>query len=178
MVLRSKEREQAIQLITMDPKVCGKLLTHHRRGYGVDVEALRDRFPLRRSAGKGPKMGSHGYRRLRRWKQGFVVLLDGFGVRRYIQEEEVGRWSHEGPTRVEGAPWGGWRAPLPRGFLVASFTSTPSLLDCVCSKNNSPEGFIPFGFCLIFLFCETLKQAKKTATGTGPPINRLVPKII
>ena len=23
----------------MDPKVCGKLLTTHRRGYGVDVEA-------------------------------------------------------------------------------------------------------------------------------------------
>ena len=44
----------------MDPKVCGKLLTLHLRGYGVDVEALRDRFPLWRSAGKGPKMGSHG----------------------------------------------------------------------------------------------------------------------
>ena len=29
----------------MDPKVCGKLLTTHRRGYGVDVEALRGRFP-------------------------------------------------------------------------------------------------------------------------------------
>ena len=40
----------------MDPKVCGKLLTHHRRGYGVDVEALHDRFPLWRSSGKGPKM--------------------------------------------------------------------------------------------------------------------------
>ena len=52
----------------MDPKVYGKLLTHHRRGYGVDVEALRDRFPLRQIAGKGPKMGSHGYRELRRWK--------------------------------------------------------------------------------------------------------------
>ena len=39
----------------MDPKVYGKLLTHHRSGYGVDVEALRDRFPLRRSAGKGPR---------------------------------------------------------------------------------------------------------------------------
>ena len=24
----------------MDPKVCGKLLTTHRKGYGVDVEAL------------------------------------------------------------------------------------------------------------------------------------------
>ena len=34
----------------MDPNVWGKLLTRHRRGYCVDVEALRDRFPLRRSA--------------------------------------------------------------------------------------------------------------------------------
>ena len=38
----------------MDPKVCGKLLTHHQRGYGVDVEALRDRIPLRQITGKGP----------------------------------------------------------------------------------------------------------------------------
>ena len=41
----------------MDPKVCGKLLTLHQRGYGVDVEALRDRFPLRQIAGKGPQDG-------------------------------------------------------------------------------------------------------------------------
>ena len=51
-----------------DPKLYGKLLTHHRRGYGVDVEALRDRFPLRRSAEKGPKM----------------VLSDIFRVYEYI----------------------------------------------------------------------------------------------
>ena len=60
----------------MDPKVYGKLLTHHRRGYGVDVEALRDQCPLRRSAGKGPKMGSHGYRRLQRGKSGFMAPPD------------------------------------------------------------------------------------------------------
>ena len=42
----------------MDPKVCGKVLTLHRRGYGVDVEALRDRFPLRQSTEKGLQMGS------------------------------------------------------------------------------------------------------------------------
>ena len=30
--MRIKEREEAIFLITMDPKVCGKLLTLHRRG--------------------------------------------------------------------------------------------------------------------------------------------------
>ena len=82
--MRSKEREEAILLITMDPKVCGKLLTHHRRGYGVDVEALRDRIPLRQGVRKGPEMGSHGYRRLRRWKSGFMALLDVFGVYGYI----------------------------------------------------------------------------------------------
>ena len=67
----------------MDPKVYGKLLTHHRRGYGADVEALHDRIPLRQIAGKGPKMGSHGYRRLRRWKRCFVAPLT-YLLRLYI----------------------------------------------------------------------------------------------
>ena len=39
----------------MDLKVCAKLLTHHRRGYGVDVESLRDRIPLCRTPKKVPK---------------------------------------------------------------------------------------------------------------------------
>ena len=60
----------------MDPKVYGKLLTLHQRGNDVDVEALRDRLPLRQIAGKGPKMGSHGYRRLQQWKSGFVAPPD------------------------------------------------------------------------------------------------------
>ena len=64
----------------MDPKVYGKLLTDYRRGYGVDVEALRDRIPLRQITGKGPKMGSHGYRRLRQWKSGLVSPVDVFRV--------------------------------------------------------------------------------------------------
>ena len=74
--MRIKEREEAIELITMDPKVCGKLLTLHRRGNGVDVEAIYDRIPLWQDAGKGPKMGSRGYKRLRRWRSGFVALSD------------------------------------------------------------------------------------------------------
>ena len=68
----------------MDPKVCGKLLTTHRRVYGVDVEALRGRLPLRRSADKGSKMGSRGYRRLRWQKYFFGGSPDVFGVRRLI----------------------------------------------------------------------------------------------
>ena len=39
---------------TMDPKVCGKLLMLHRKGNGVDVEAIYDRIPLQQDAGKGP----------------------------------------------------------------------------------------------------------------------------
>ena len=39
----------------MDPKVCGKLLTTHRKGYGVDVEALRGRFPLGGAPAKAPR---------------------------------------------------------------------------------------------------------------------------
>ena len=64
----------------MDPEVCGKLLTHHGKGIKVDVEALLDRFPLWQITEKGPKMGSHGYRRLWRWKSSFVAPLDVFRV--------------------------------------------------------------------------------------------------
>ena len=81
--------------------------------------------------------------------------------------------SARGATR---GPRGWGRASLPRGFLEASLTSTPSLLDCFRSKNNSSESFIPFGLRLIFLFFETLKIDKKTTIWAGPPVNRLVPK--
>ena len=144
MVLRSKKREEAIQLITMYPKVCGRLLTTHWRGYVVDVESLHGRFPLRRSAVEGSKMGSRGYRRLRRWKLFFVGSLDVFGVRGYIQEEEVGRWPPEGPMRQGDTLCRGGRALHPRGRLGCFLASTSSPLDHVRSKNNSPEGFIPF----------------------------------
>ena len=68
----------------MDPKVYGKLLTTHRKGYGVDVEALHGEIPLRQTASNGSKMGSRGYKRLRCRKYFFGGSLDLFGVRRYI----------------------------------------------------------------------------------------------
>ena len=64
------------------------------------------------------------------------------GIRVYIGEGSRSvelRGAHEGG----GVPTPLGRALLPHGFLAASLTSTPSLLDCVCSKNDSPEGFIP-----------------------------------
>ena len=71
---------------------------------------------------------------------------------------------------VRGATRGprGWgRASLPRGFLEASLTSTPSLPNHILSKNHAPECFIPFGLRLIFLFFEILKQAIKQQYGLG-----------
>ena len=53
--------------------------------------------------------------------------------------------------RSTGGPQGRGRALppgcalLPRGLLVASPTSSPSLLVCVRSKKDHREGFIPFG---------------------------------
>ena len=47
----------------MDPKVRGKLLTHHRRGYGVDVEALMIDSPSGGAPEKAPRwdlLGTEG----------------------------------------------------------------------------------------------------------------------
>ena len=75
--------------------MCGKLLTLHRRGNGVDVEALHDRTPLRQDAVKGPKMGSHGYRRLWRWKSIFVNVSGRLGILGIY----IGRIRVRGPPR-------------------------------------------------------------------------------
>ena len=47
------QRERRSYLATSYGPV-GKLLTLHRRGNGVDVEALCDRIPLQQDAEKGP----------------------------------------------------------------------------------------------------------------------------
>ena len=55
------------------------------------------------------------------------------------------------------------RALLPRGRLVASLTSTPSLLDCVCSNKDPREGFIPFDI----LFLQNTEIGKKQQFALG-----------
>ena len=71
------------------------------------------------------------------------------GMRVYIREISRSvelRGAHEGGGRAQG----GRRVSLHRGLLASFLTSTPSPLDCVCSKNNSPEGFIPSPFDILF----------------------------
>ena len=62
-----------------------------------------------------------------------------------------------GAYEIGAHPIGGGHSLLSRGALGAFLTCTPGSPDQICSKNNAPEGFIPFGLRLIFFFCETLK---------------------
>ena len=80
----------------------------------------------------------------------------------------------EGPTRVGGTPTPRGRAEHPRGRLTCFLTCTLSPLDHVCSKKIAPEGFIPFDI----PFLRNTEIGKKTAIRAGPPVNKLVPKII
>ena len=59
----------------MDPKVCGKLLTHHRRGYGVDVEALRDDGPLPAELRNRPQDGISWIQKVAAGELGFWLLF-------------------------------------------------------------------------------------------------------
>ena len=56
-----------------------------------------------------------------------------------------------------GCTYPAGRARLSRGRLAEFQTLTPSLPDDILPENHAPEGFIPFGLRLIFLFYETLK---------------------
>ena len=162
MVLIVKEKEEAIFLLAMDPQVCAKLLTLHRRGNGVDVEALRDRIPLRRSPEKAPRWDLTGTKGCGGGKMVSWLPWKVLGyLRIYRRKKQVG-----GVTRGPQG-WGARRASRPCGHLVASLTCTPSPLDVFWSKKNHHESFILFGLHLVFLFCETLKQGKKQELALG-----------
>ena len=60
--------------------MCGKLLTLHRKGNIVDVDALRDRIPLGEGVDKGRRMGSHGNIGLQRLKKILVDASVGLGM--------------------------------------------------------------------------------------------------
>ena len=82
-----------------------------------------------------------------------VLIVWGY-VGIYRRKKYVGG-RPRGPRDRGCALQGG--ALLSRGALRAFLTYTLGSSDQICSKNNSPEGFIPFGLRLIFLFCATLK---------------------
>ena len=97
-----------------------------------------------------------------------ILIVWGY-VGIYRRKEYVG-----GAT---GGPWGRGRAPT---LVTASFVpwsrAQVSWITFVPKKlsRRFHSVWIPFGI----PFLRNTKIGKKTETGTGPPVNRLVPKII
>ena len=140
----------------MDPKVYGKLLTTHWRGYGVDVEALLVDSPSGGAPAKAPRWDladTEGYGGGNSFSWSPLTFSGYVGI--YRRKKYVGGRSRGPGDR--GAPRRGGRALLSPGRLDFFLTCTPHPVDHVRSKNHAPEGFIPFGLCLIFLFFEMLK---------------------
>ena len=59
----------------MDPKVCGKLLTTHGRGYGDDVEALRGGCPPPAELRNRPQDGISWIQKVAAVELGFWLLF-------------------------------------------------------------------------------------------------------
>ena len=83
----------------------------------------------------------------------YLVVWGYVGI--YRRKKYVG-CCPRGPRDRGARPTGG-RGPLSRVVLGSFLACTPSSPDHVRSKNHAPEGFIPFGLRLIFLFLEILK---------------------
>ena len=159
----------------MDPKVWGKLLTHHRRGYGVDVEALHDQCPL--SHQKRPQDGISrvqkvaavgiGFRGAPRCFRGIWVYIGGRS-----RSVEL-RGAHEGG----GAPRGQAHLPFswpPRWFLDVPSKSSGSCLFWKSRSRRFHSVWPPFDI----PFLQNPEIGKKQQSGLGLWVNRLVPKMI
>ena len=156
----------------MDVSVYGKILTLHPKGNRVDVEALRDRIPLRHGAGTGPQMGSHGYRRFRRWTSVFMDAYVGLGIYGNIQAKELGREDQGGGgTRVGVAPSvlvaASWLLRLHLQVSWLSFGPSKIISKVLFHLDS-----------VWYSFFVKLKNKEKTGSGIGLQVNRLVPKII
>ena len=104
----------------------------------------------------------------------FLKVLGYIGI--YRRKKYV-RGATRG-TRGWRARPGGWARPLPRAFLVASWTWTPSLPGCFLSENNFSGRFHSVSTAFDIPFIQNTETRGKKGTGTGLWVNRLVPKII
>ena len=105
-------------------------------------------------------MGSHGYRRLQRWKSVFVDAFVGLGVYGNIYVKELGQEGHEGPTRVGARPPSLWP---PRGS--SDFISKS--LGCLLVQEKSSQRFYFVWTLFGIPSLRSSKTRKKTETGTG-----------
>ena len=161
----------------MDPKVCGKLLTTHRRGKDVDVEALRGWFPFRKSASEGSKMDladtkGYGGGNCVSWCS---WMFSGY-VGIYRKKKYVGGHPR-GPQDREAHLTGRARPPISWGSRELLDLHSKFFRSDLFQKSRSRRFhsvWTPFD--IPFLW--NTEIGKKTAIWAGPPVSRLVPKMI
>ena len=138
----------------MDPKVCGKLLTHHQKRNKVDVEALRGWSPLRKSTRKGLQMGSHKNRGLRRWKK----YLGGSLLVSWFKRIFRGRTRSNGGTRDWQATWA---HPCVEWPTTSPSRLPPKLPGSLMSRKKSSKSFVAFGLRLVLISWKTKNRKKQ-----------------
>ena len=115
---------------------------------------------------KRPQDGISRVQKVAAVELGFRGAPGCLGVRGYIQEEEVRRWSSEGPTRVEGAPRGVGVPPtswLPRWLLDVHSKSSGSRLFQKSRSRRFHSIWTPFDI----LFLRNTEIGKKQQFGLG-----------
>ena len=85
------------------------------------------------------------------------------------RRKKLVRGATRGPRGWRARPGGGGRAPLPRAFLVAFLTCTPSLPGCFLSKNNFSRRFhsVLTPFDIPFLRNTETREKQELALGSG-----------
>ena len=100
--------------------------------------ATGDGFPLRQGAGTGLDWLSVATEASSGGTPDLLCSPMFLGHMEIYRRKKYVRGATRGPRGWRARPGGG-RAPLPRAFLIASLTYTPSLLDCFRSKNKFRE---------------------------------------
>ena len=142
-----KEREQAIQLLAMDPQVCGKLLTHHRRGNKV-VDSPSHRVPEKASRWDLAITDTCGGEKS---VLGGSLLVSWF-LRIYRGRIRLNRETR-GPQGTRARAGGSWPPPLSSDFL-------PKLLVPLMSRKKPSKSFMAFGLCLVVISQKTKNRQK------------------
>ena len=158
---RERERDQthSYWYIPSAPRLNYSPLT--MESAGMMKMASGDGIPLRQGAGTGSRLVFGGYRGLRRRNSRSILLSGGFSIYRiFLRRSHVrgvsGLSTRQGPMpRGVGAPPPSW---------AARDSSGPTLLLwglLLVHKKASKIG-TSIGLRLVFLFCDTQKQAKNS----------------
>ena len=110
-----------------------------------------------------------------RWLE--LIFIDSLGFLEYWGIYRAKRWCGRPPRWAQ--PTWACLGPQARPGVLCSPWSPPLVLLwpilCLLVQKNSLKSFAAFGLRLVLIFCE-VKTSKKTTTGTGHYVNRLVPK--